>query len=127
VEKRRARRNEIQVDIEIAQPGAKRCCGYAENISRTGVSIVLSEGCLPTRQRSVILNFKIWTGTETLYRKSYARVVRAQRERIALEFASRDFAAEAIIQELMGYQRRNAGIRRARRNYLRATGQRATV
>jgi hypothetical protein len=126
VEKRRAKRNQIQVDIEIAQPGAKRCCGYAENISRTGVSIVLSEGCLPSRQRSVILNFKIWTGTSTLYRKSYARVVRARQDRIALEFASRDFAAEAVIQELMGYQRRSAGTSRAGRNNVRAPGRQVT-
>jgi hypothetical protein len=66
VEKRTAKRNKIQVDIEIAHPGANRCYGYAENISCTGVSIVLCEGELPPRQRSVILNFKIWTGEETL-------------------------------------------------------------
>jgi len=106
VERRNAKRNQIQVDIEIAHPGARRCGGYAENISRTGVSIVLWDGELPTPQRSVILNFKVWTGSETLYRKIYARVVRSEQEKIALEFAEHDFIAEAIIQDLMFYQNR---------------------
>ena len=106
VERRKAQRNSIQVDIEIAHPGFNRCRGYAENISRTGISVVLWEGAVPSQQRSVILNFKIWTGNETLYRKIYARVARFQSERIALEFAEHDFVAEAIIQDLLFYQRR---------------------
>jgi c-di-GMP-binding flagellar brake protein YcgR len=106
VERRKAKRNQIQVDIEIAHPGARRCGGYAENISRTGVSINLWDGELPTRQRSVILNFKVWTGSETLYRKIYARVVRLEQKKIALEFAEHDFIAEAIIQDLIFYQNR---------------------
>ncbi|HHH45036.1 MAG TPA: PilZ domain-containing protein [Gammaproteobacteria bacterium] len=106
MERRNARRNQIQVDIEIAHPGARRCGGYAENISRSGVSIVLWDGELPARQRAVILNFKVWTGSETLYRKIYARVVRSEQEKIALEFAEHDFIAEAIIQDLMYYQNR---------------------
>ncbi len=106
VERRNAKRNQIQVDIEIAHPGARRCGGYAENISRTGVSIILWDGEIPTRQRSVILNFKVWTGSETLYRKIYARIVRSEQEKIALEFAEHDFIAEAIIQDLMFYQKR---------------------
>lgn len=100
----RAKRNQIEVDIEIAQPTANRCYGYAESISRTGVSIVLHEGALPPRQRSVILNFKIWTGRETLHRKIYARVVRKGQDKIALEFAKSDFTAESIIRELMFFQ-----------------------
>ena len=87
VDNRNAKRKRIQVGIEIADPGANRCYGYAENISSTGVSIVLQEGGLPAGQRSVILNFKIWTGSETLYRKIYARVVRSGQGKIALEFA----------------------------------------
>jgi c-di-GMP-binding flagellar brake protein YcgR len=106
VERRKAKRNQIQVDIEIAHPGARRCGGYAENISRTGVSIILWDGEFPTRQRSVILDFKVWTGSETLYRKIYARVVRLETKKIALEFAEHDFIAEAIIQDLMFYQNR---------------------
>lgn len=106
MERRKAKRNQIQVDIEIAHPGARRCGGYAKNISRTGVSIILWDGELPTRQRSVILNFKVWTGSETLYRKIYARVVRLEQNKIALEFAEHDFIAEAIIQDLMFYQNR---------------------
>ncbi|GMQ89594.1 MAG: hypothetical protein BMS9Abin09_1098 [Gammaproteobacteria bacterium] len=107
VERRNAKRNQIQVDIEIAHPGVRRCGGYAENISRTGVSIILWDGELPTDQRSVILNFKVWTGSETLYRKIYARVVRSDQQKIALEFAEHDFIAEAIIQDLMFYQKRD--------------------
>ena len=116
MEKRTAKRNQIQVDIEIAHPGANRCYGYAENISRTGVSIVLREGELPPRQRSVILNFKIWTGEETLYRKIYARVVRPGQGKIALEFARHDFTTEWIIRDLMFYQRNNDKTSRAQRN-----------
>jgi hypothetical protein len=54
----------------------------------------------------VILNFKIWTGSETLYRKIYARVVRLEQEKIALEFAEHDFITEAIIHDLMFYKNR---------------------
>lgn len=106
VERRKAKRNLIQVDIEIAHPGSNRCLGYAENISRSGVSVTLMEGTLPTTQRSVILNFRVWTGNETLYRKVYARVVRYENERIALEFAEHDFITDAIIHDLMYYQSR---------------------
>lgn len=106
VERRQAKRNRIQVDIEIAHPGASRCIGYADNISRTGVSVRLWRGELPAEQRSVILNFKVWTGSETLYRKIYARIVRSGAEDIALEFAEHDFIADAIIQDLMFYQNR---------------------
>ena len=87
MDNRKAKRNQIEVDLEIAHPTAGRCHGYAENISRTGVSIVLRKGALPPRQRSVILNFKIWTGRENLYRKIYGRVVRSGQGKIALEFA----------------------------------------
>lgn len=106
MERRAAKRNQIQVDIEIAHPGASRCRGYAENISRTGISVMLWSGELPQQQRSVILNFKVWTGNETLYRKIYARIVRCQEGRAAFEFAEQDFIAEAIIQDLLFYQRR---------------------
>ena len=111
-----AKRNQIQVDIEIAHPAANRCYGYAENISRAGVSIVLREGELPPGQRSVILNFKIWTGGETLYRKIYARVVRPGQGKIALEFARQDFTTEWIIRDLMFYQRNNDKTSRVQRN-----------
>ena len=106
MERRKAKRNQIQVDIEIAHPGAPRCGGYADNISRTGVSIILWDGEIPTSQRSVILDFRIWTGSETLYRKIYARVVRLEQEKIALEFAEHDPVAEAIILDLMFYKNR---------------------
>lgn len=107
MDRRKAQRNCIQVHIEIAHPGACRCCGYADNISRTGISIVIqSEGSLPTQQRSVLLNFKIWTGSETLYRRIYARVMRHEQNRVALEFSEHDFIAEAIIQDLIFYQGR---------------------
>ena len=127
VEKRIAKRNQIQVDIEIAHPAANRCYGYAENISRTGISIVLREGQLPPQQRSVNLNFKVWTGSETLYRKIYARVVRRGQAKIALEFARSDFAAESIIRELMFYQRKNDETSRVQRNSYRLTQDRLTA
>ena len=106
MERRKAKRNRIQVEIEIAHPGFSRCRGYAENVSRTGICVILWEGEVPLQQRSVILNFKIWTGNETLYCKIYARVVRFDRERVALEFAEHDFVAQGIIQDLLFYQRR---------------------
>ena len=127
MEKRKAKRNQIQVDIEIAHPAANRCYGYAENISRTGISIVLREGQLPPQQRSVNLNFKLWTGSETLYRKIYARVVRRGQAKIALEFARSDFAAESIIRELMFYQRKNDETSRVQRNSYRLTQDRLTA
>ena len=105
VERRRSKRNPIQVDIEIAHPGAGRCSGYAENISRDGIAINLNTGSVPETQRSVVLNFRIWTGTESLYRKLYARVVRSSEEQIALEFAEADFVADAIVQDLIYYQK----------------------
>lgn len=104
VERRKSKRSQIQVDIEIAHPGAGRCCGYAENISREGVSIKLWKGTLPSEQRSVILNFRVWTGSETIYRKLYARIVRGSTEQVAMEFAETDFVAEAIVQDLIYYQ-----------------------
>lgn len=108
MERRKAKRNQVQVELEIAQPGAGRCHGYAENISRNGVSVVLWEGDLPAQQRSVILNFRIWTGAETIHRRICARVVRRSGEdRIALRFAEHDFMAEAVIQDLMFYRNRD--------------------
>ena len=107
MDRRKAQRNRIQVHIEIARPGACRCCGYVEDISRTGISVnIQSEGELPEQQRSVLLNFRIWTGTETLYRRIYARVMRREQNRIALKFAEHDFIAEAIIHDLIFYQGR---------------------
>ncbi len=106
MERRQSKRNHIEVDIEIAHPGSQRCFGFAGNISRNGVSVHLWKGELPEQQRSVILNFKVWTGNETLYRKIYARVVRMEGQTVGLEFAEHDFVAEAIIQDLMFYQQR---------------------
>lgn len=106
MERRKNQRNRIRVDIEIAHPGASRCHGYAENISRSGICVRLSAGSVPAHQRSVVLNFKVWTGTETLYRRVYARVVRGDGEQVALEFAEHDFITEAVIQDLMYYQSR---------------------
>jgi hypothetical protein len=112
MERRKSRRHHIEVDIEIAHPGFQRCYGVAENISQGGVCVRLSKGELPDWQRSVILNFKIWTGTETLYRRLYARVVRRDRHTIGLEFAERDSVAQAVIQDLLFYQRRRLRERR---------------
>ena len=116
MENRKAKRNQIEVDIETAHPAAKRCYGYAEHVSRTGISILLREGALAPQQRSVILNFRIWTGREILYRKIYARVVRAGQDNIALEFARCDFTAESIIRELMFFQRNQGRAARLKRN-----------
>ncbi|MEN8802918.1 MAG: PilZ domain-containing protein [Thiogranum sp.] len=113
---RQAKRNLIQVGIEVAHTEANRCYGYAEHISPTGVSIVLQEGELPPRQRSVVLNFKIWTGSETLYRKIYARVLRSEQDRIALEFSRPDFTVDWIIHDLMFYQRNQDRTDRLQRN-----------
>ena len=104
MERRQSKRSQIQVDIEIAHPGAGHCCGYAENISRDGVSIKLWKGVIPSQQRSVILNFRVWTGNETIYRKLYARIVRSAADQVAMEFAETDFVAEAIVQDLIYYQ-----------------------
>jgi hypothetical protein len=100
VERRQSKRKQIEVDIEIAQPGSQRCYGFAGNISRTGISVHLRGGELPPRQRSVILNFKVWTGKQTLYRKIYARVVHADSQLVGLEFAEHDFVADPRLDAL---------------------------
>lgn len=105
MERRQAKRKQIEVDVEIAQPGVERCYGFAADISHRGVSVHLWKGELPEQQRSVILNFRIWTGRETLYRKMYARVVHSDRQMLGLEFTEHDFIAEAIIHDLMYYQK----------------------
>ena len=105
MERRQSKRKQIEVDIEIAQPGSQRCYGFAGNISRTGICVHLWNGELPAQQRSVVLNFKVWTGWETLYRKIYARVVHADQQLVGLEFTEHDFVAEAIIQDLIFYQK----------------------
>lgn len=105
MERRQAKRKQIEVDVEIAQPGVERCYGFAADISHRGVSVQLWKGELPENQRSVILNFRIWTGRETLYRKMYARVVHSDRQMLGLEFTEHDFIAEAIIHDLMYYQK----------------------
>lgn len=105
MERRQATRKQIEVDVEIAHPGAERCYGFATDISRRGISVQLWKGELPERQRCVILNFRIWTGRETLYRRMYARVIRCDGQSIGLEFTEHDFVAEAIIHDLMYYQK----------------------
>ncbi len=104
MERRKSKRSQIQIDIEISHPGTERCWGYADNISYDGVSVVLSKGSLPSEQRSVILSFRVWTGSEMLYRKLYAHVVRSTPDRVALEFADADFVADAVVQDLIFYQ-----------------------
>ncbi len=104
MDKRRNPRRRILVDIEIAHPGHAPCSGYARDVSREGVSVVLWEGGLPPAQRSVMLNFKIWTGSETLFRKMHARVVRCDGDQVALVFAEQDLVASAIVQDLMFYK-----------------------
>ena len=106
MERRRAKRDQILVDIDIAHPGTGYCHGQVENISKGGVSVLVNEGELPAEQRSVILNFRVWTGNEMLYRKIYCRVVRHDDNRIAMEFAENDIITEAIVQDLMFYQKR---------------------
>ena len=106
MERRKAKRDQILVDIDIAHPGAGYCHGYVENISKGGVSVYIDEGQLPATQRSVILNLRVWTGNETLYRKMYCRVVRHNESRVAMEFAENDIITEAIIHDLMFYQKR---------------------
>lgn len=126
MERRQATRKQIEVDVEIAHPGVERCYGFATDISRRGVSVQLWKGELPERQRSVILNFRIWTGRETLYRRMYARVVRCDCQSLGLEFTEHDFVAEAVIHDLMHYQkheRRRQARASARRSAGMATGR----
>jgi hypothetical protein len=105
MERRRARREKIVVDIEVARPGLGRCFGYAQNISRQGVSMILQQGTLPLHQQSVMLSFRIWTGSGDFFCKVYARVVRLDGREVALEFSEKDAITEATIQDLLYYQR----------------------
>ncbi len=77
-----------------------------ENISRLGVSVVLAAGEVPACQQSVMLNFRLWTGSETLCRKLYCRIVRREEGRLALTFAENDIVSEAVVQDLMFYDQR---------------------
>jgi ferredoxin-fold anticodon binding domain-containing protein len=108
MERRRSGRKQIQVDIEISGVCAGRCHGYAENIGRNGVSIVLESGNL-AQQRAVLLSFRVWTGSEYLLRKIYARIIRQDMNVVAFEFADKDIIADAIVQDLIYYQRRLHG------------------
>lgn len=105
MERRKARRERIIIDIEVARPGVGRCFGYAQNVSRQGVSMILQQGTLPAHQQSVMLNFRIWTGSEDYFCKVYARVVRLEGTEVAFEFAENDALADATIQDLIFYQR----------------------
>ncbi len=106
MERRRAKRDQILVDIDIAHPGTGVCYGQVENISRNGVSVSITAGELPAEQRSVILNLRVWTGNEMLYRKIYCRIVRREQGQMAMEFAENDIVTDAIVQDLMFYQAR---------------------
>lgn len=106
MERRKSKRHPIFVDIEVARPGVGRCCGIADNISNTGISIILDEGSVPKNQRSVILSFKAGTGNETLVRKMVARIIRSEGARLALKFSERDFISESTIRDLVRYQQR---------------------
>ncbi|VAW72831.1 hypothetical protein MNBD_GAMMA14-2151 [hydrothermal vent metagenome] len=106
MERRSAKRDQILVDIDIAHPGAGYCHGHVENISKSGVSVIIREGKLSDGQRSVILNLRVWTGNEMLYRKVYCRIIRHEENRIAMAFAENDIVTEAIVDDLMFYQKR---------------------
>ena len=101
---RKSTRHCVLVDIEIAQPGISRCRGFVNNISREGLSVVLQEGQLPAGQKSVLLNFKIWTGNETLFRKLHAKIVRVEGQEAGLVFAENDLVSNAIVQDLLHYK-----------------------
>ena len=102
--KRKSTRHHLLVDIEIAQPGQRRCRGHVNNINREGLSVTLREGQLPKDQKSVLLNFKIWTGSETLFRKLHAKIIRVNEHEIGMAFAEHDLVAAAIIQDLLHYK-----------------------
>jgi hypothetical protein len=101
---RKSTRHSLLVDIEIAHPGVSRCRGFVKNISRDGLSVILQEGQIPDSQKSVLLNFKIWTGSETLFRKLHAKIVRVEGQEAGLVFAENDLVANAIIQDLLHYK-----------------------
>ena len=101
---RKSVRHRIMVDIEVAQADAGRCRGYADTVSRDGISIKVYEGQLPSEQRAVLLNFRIWTGRETLFRKMQARIVRVDDNCIGLKFAEHDMVAGSIVHDLLYYK-----------------------
>lgn len=102
--KRKSTRHNLLVEIEIANSGHRRCRGYVNNISRDGLSITLRDGQLPADQKSVLLNFKIWTGSETLFRKMLAKIVRIEGQQAGLVFTEHDMVAAAIVQDLLHYK-----------------------
>jgi len=102
--RRKSTRHQLQVELEIATPGEQRCRGYAENVSREGICLVLWQGNPPDVQRPVMLTLKIWTGTETLFRKLQARVTRVEGDQVILAFLENDLVTHAIVQDMLYYQ-----------------------
>lgn len=101
---RKSTRHSLLVDIEIASSGNSCCRGYVSNISRKGLAVILREGEFPADQKSVLLNFKIWTGSETLYRKLLARIIWAEEQKAGMAFAEDEHVTTAIVQDLLRYK-----------------------
>jgi hypothetical protein len=102
--RRKSARRRVSVELEIARPGGSRCRGYAENVSREGMCVTVREGDIPDVRRPVMVNLKIWTGTETLFRKLQARIVRVEDDRLALAFLENNLVTHAIVQDLLYYE-----------------------
>lgn len=103
-DQRRSPRERILVEIKIAQSSLGYCAGYAENISKQGIAVMLHQGQLLPNHKVVLLSFKIWTGNETLKRKLSANVERIDENHIVFTFTGDEEETETVIAELIKYK-----------------------
>ena len=114
-ENRRSTRENILVEINIAQSSFGYCAGYAENVSKEAIAVTLTEGQLLPTHKVALLGLKIWNGKESLTRQLSAHVKRIDDTHIVFTFTGDETETEAVIEELIKYQsKENAGDARKR-------------
>jgi hypothetical protein len=114
-ENRRSARENILVEISIAQSSLGYCAGYAENVSKEAIAVTLTEGQLLPTHKVALLGFKIWNGKESLTRQLSAQVKRIDDTHIVFTFTGDDAETQAVIKELIKYQsKENTGDARKR-------------
>ncbi len=101
---RRSPRERILVEINIAQSSVGHCSGYAENVSKEGLAVMLLDGQLLPSHKIVLLSFKIWTGKETIKRQLSANVQRIDDNHIVFTFTGDEKETETVVEELIKYK-----------------------
>jgi hypothetical protein len=114
-ENRRSPRENILVEINIAQSSLGYCAGYAENVSKEAIAVTLTEGQLLPTHKVALLGLKIWNGEKSITRQLSAHVKRIDDKHVVFTFAGDDAETQAVIEELIKYQsKENTGDTRKR-------------